>query len=139
MMLTAETAQRVGVRDRNDPRNSILGGARYLRLIRETIPARIEDPDRTWLALAAYNVGYGHLEDARILAQRRGKSPDAWPDVQEALPLLAQERWYARARRGYARGWEPVGFVRNVQTYAELLRWMSADEAASTPAGEETL
>jgi membrane-bound lytic murein transglycosylase F len=139
MMLTAETAQRVGVSDRNDPRDSILGGARYLRLIRETIPARIEDPDRTWLALAAYNVGYGHLEDARILAQRRGKSPDAWPDVQEALPLLAQERWYARARRGYARGWEPVGFVRNVQTYAELLRWMSADEAASTPAGEETL
>ncbi|HUG04568.1 MAG TPA: membrane-bound lytic murein transglycosylase MltF [Steroidobacteraceae bacterium] len=139
MMLTAETAQRVGVRDRNDPRDSILGGARYLRLIRKTIPARIEEPDRTWLALAAYNVGYGHLEDARILAQRRGKSPDAWADVQETLPLLAQERWYTRTRRGYARGWEPVGFVRNVQTYAELLRWMPADEAASTAGSEEPL
>jgi len=139
MMLTAETAQRVGVRDRNDPRDSILGGARYLRLIRKTIPARIEEPDRTWLALAAYNVGYGHLEDARILAQRRGQSPDAWADVQQTLPLLAQERWYTRTRRGYARGWEPVGFVRNVQTYAELLRWMPADEPASTTGSEEPL
>ena len=139
MMLTAETAHRVGVRDRNDPRDSILGGARYLRLIRKTIPARIEEPDRTWLALAAYNVGYGHLEDARILAQRRGQSPDAWADLQETLPLLAQERWYTRTRRGYARGWEPVGFVRNVQTYAELLRWMPAGEPASTTGSEEPL
>jgi membrane-bound lytic murein transglycosylase F len=139
MMLTAETAERVGVRNRDDPRDSILGGARYLHLIRKTIPARIEDPDRTWLALAAYNVGFGHLEDARVLAQRRGKSPDAWPDVRDTLPLLAQERWFTRTKRGYARGWEPVGFVRNVQTYAELLRWMSADEPASAPGGEETL
>jgi membrane-bound lytic murein transglycosylase F len=139
MMLTAETAQRVGVRDRNDPRDSILGGARYLGLIRKTIPARIQEPDRTWLALAAYNVGYGHLEDARVLAQRRGKSPDAWHDVRETLPLLAQERWFTQTKRGYARGWEPVGFVRNVQTYAELLRWMSADTAGSTAGGEEAL
>ena len=128
MMLTAETARRVGVRDRGDARDSILGGARYLRLIRETIPARIGEPDRTWLALAAYNVGYGHLEDARVLAERRGRNPDSWDDVRETLPLLAQERWYTQTRRGYARGWEPVGFVRNVQTYAELLSWMTADE-----------
>lgn len=136
MMLTAETAARVGVANRDDPRDSILGGARYLNLIRETIPRRIDDPDRTWLALAAYNVGYGHLEDARVLAQSRGMSPDAWKDVRETLPLLAQERWYTRTRRGYARGWEPVGFVRNVQTYAELLRWMSV-EPPSAAGGEE--
>ena len=138
MMLTAETAKRVGVANRDDPRDSILGGARYLRLIRDTIPKRIGDPDRTWLALAAYNVGYGHLEDARVLAQSRGKSPDAWQDVRETLPLLAQERWYTQTKRGYARGWEPVGFVRNVQTYAELLRWMSVDPP-SAAAGEEAL
>lgn len=132
MMLTAETARRVGVRDRTDPRESILGAARYLALIRKTVPGRIAEPDRTWLALAAYNVGYGHLEDARVLAQGRGGNPDAWVDVRENLPLLAQERWFTRTRRGYARGWEPVGFVRNVQTYTELLRWMTApaDETA---------
>ncbi len=138
MMLTAETAQRVGIRDRNDARDSILGGARYLRLIKRTIPKRIEDPDRTWLALAAYNVGYGHLEDARVLTQRRGQDPDSWPAVRANLPLLAKERYFSKARRGYARGWEPVGFVRNVQTYAELLRWMIEDEPVSAPPGEET-
>jgi membrane-bound lytic murein transglycosylase F len=137
MMLTAETAQRVGVSDRTDPRDSILGGGRYLKLIKETIPGRIVEPDRTWLALAAYNVGFGHLEDARVLAQRRGLDPDRWDAVRETLPLLAQERWYTQTRRGYARGWEPVGFVRNVQTYAELLKWMVAEDAPSAPAGEE--
>ncbi len=139
MMLTAETAQRVGVKDRNDPRDSILGGAKYLLLIKQTIPERIAEPDRTWFTLAAYNVGFGHLEDARVLTQSRGKDPDSWEAVRETLPLLAQERWFTRTRRGYARGWEPVGFVRNVQTYAELLRWMIADAPASTPGGEETL
>ena len=137
MMLTAETAARVGVQNRSDPRDSIRGGARYLRLIERTIPKRIDDPDRTWLALAAYNVGYGHLEDARVLTQRRGQDPDNWPDVRASLPLLAKERYFTKAKRGYARGWEPVGFVRNVQTYAELLRWMIADEPASAAVAEE--
>lgn len=137
MMLTAETAHRVRIADRGDPRESILGGARYYRLVERTIPERIPEPDRTWLTLAAYNVGYGHLEDARILTQRRGLDPDSWPDVRENLPLLAQERYFETLKRGYARGWEPVGFVRNVQTYAELLRWMIADEPASPPPGEK--
>jgi membrane-bound lytic murein transglycosylase F len=137
MMLTAETARRVRVADRSDPRESILGGARYYRVVEKTIPARIAEPDRTWLTLAAYNVGYGHLEDARILTQRRGQDPDSWPDVRANLPLLAQERYYSTLRRGYARGWEPVGFVRNVQTYAELLRWMVTEEAPSTATGKE--
>ncbi len=137
MMLTAETARRVGVADRSDPRESILGGARYYRVVEKTIPARIPQPDRTWLTLAAYNVGYGHLEDARILTQRRGQDPDSWPDVRANLPLLAQERHYETLRRGYARGWEPVGFVRNVQTYAELLRWMVDDAPPSAAPGEE--
>jgi membrane-bound lytic murein transglycosylase F len=137
MMLTAETAARVGVKDRGDARESIRGGARYFRIVGKTIPARIREPDRTWLTLAAYNVGYGHLEDARVLTQRRGQDPDSWPDVRANLPLLAQERHYATLKRGYARGWEPVGFVRNVQTYAELLRWMIADPPASAPPGEK--
>ena len=137
MMLTADTARRVGVHDRGDPRESILGGARYFRVVERTIPKRIPEPDRTWLTLAAYNVGYGHLEDARILTQRRGQDPDRWADVRANLPLLAQERHYATLRRGYARGWEPVGFVRNVQTYAELLRWMVADEPPSSTPGKK--
>jgi membrane-bound lytic murein transglycosylase F len=138
MMLTVDTARHIGVDNRVDPQQSIFGGARYYALVRAKIPQRIPDPDRTWLALAAYNVGYGHLEDARILTERRGQDPDRWPDVRENLPLLAQERYFTTLKRGYARGWEPVGFVRNVQTYAELLRWMIADEGASAPAGEKS-
>jgi membrane-bound lytic murein transglycosylase F len=90
------------------------------------------------MTLAAYNVGYGHLEDARILTQRRGQDPDRWPDVRANLPLLAQERHYSTLKRGYARGWEPVGFVRNVQTYAELLRWMVDEPSPSATPGEES-
>ncbi len=131
MMLTAETAQRVNVADRTDPRSSILGGARYLALIKETFPERIPEPDRTWLTLAAYNIGYGHLEDARVLAEAAGQDPDNWEAVRATLPLLAQERWFTRTRRGYARGWEPVGFVRNVQTYLQILEWMSSGPAPS--------
>jgi membrane-bound lytic murein transglycosylase F len=133
MMLTAETAQRVKVADRTDPHSSILGGARYLALVKDTIPDRIPEPDRTWLTLAAYNIGYGHLEDARVLAQSAGLDPDTWAAVREKLPLLAQERWFVQTRRGYARGWEPVGFVRNVRTYFEILEWMTGGPG---PSGE---
>ena len=105
----------MGITDRRDPRQNISPGARYFAQVREKIPERIAEPDRTWLTLAAYNVGFGHLEDARIIAQTRGKDPDSWADVRDELPLLAQERWYEQAKRGYARGWEPVQFVDRVQ------------------------
>jgi membrane-bound lytic murein transglycosylase F len=94
-----------------------------LRRCCRRFPARIAEPDRTWLALAAYNVGFGHLEDARILAQSQGKNPDSWADVSQVLPWLAQERWYDVARRGYARGWEPVRFVEQVRGYLAVLEW----------------
>ncbi|MBV8876951.1 MAG: lytic transglycosylase F, partial [Gammaproteobacteria bacterium] len=98
---------------------------------------RIPEPDRTWLTIAAYNVGFGHLEDARIITQSLGKDPDSWAEVRLRLPLLAQERWHTRARRGYARGWEPVQFVDRIQRYLRLLEWQpaeSATAAASAPA-----
>jgi peptidoglycan lytic transglycosylase F len=127
MMLTADTAQAMGIKDRNDPAQSIAAGARYLAQVREMIPERIAEPDRTWLTIAAYNVGFGHLEDARIIAQAHGKNPDSWADVREQLPLLAQERWYDRAKRGYARGWEPVQFVDRIQRYLTLLEWQPGE------------
>lgn len=127
MMLTADTAERLGVTDREDPRQSIFGGARYLETMRDTIPDRVPEPDRTWFALAAYNLGYGHLEDGRILTQMHGRDPDAWQDVREHLPLLGQERWYNEVKRGYARGWEAVKFVDNVRAYLDILEWVSPE------------
>jgi membrane-bound lytic murein transglycosylase F len=129
MMLTADTAQAMGIKDRDDPRQSIFAGARYLAQVRQMIPDRVPEPDRTWLTIAAYNVGFGHLEDARIITQALGKDPDSWAEVREKLPLLAQGRWYARAKRGYARGWEPVQFVDRIQRYLTLLEWQPGEAA----------
>jgi membrane-bound lytic murein transglycosylase F len=122
MQLTEDTAAMMRAGDRNDARSSIFGGAKYLARMMKTIPRRITEPDRTWLAVAAYNVGLGHLEDARVLAQEQGRNPDRWEDVRATLPLLSQERWYTRTKRGYARGWEPVRYVENVQAYLNILQ-----------------
>ena len=75
------------------------------------------------LALAGYNVGFGHLEDARILAQRNGADPDKWADVKQYLPLLSQEKYHSTLKHGYARGREPVTYVDNIRSYHELLVW----------------
>jgi membrane-bound lytic murein transglycosylase F len=136
MMLTEGTARQLGVSDRLDPRESIFGGARYFVLMRNQLPRRILEPDRTWMTLAAYNVGIGHLEDARILTQIHGKNPDAWDDVREHLPLLTQSKWYTQVKRGYARGWEPVRFVDNIRSYIDILDWVAAD--SGPPAQRET-
>jgi membrane-bound lytic murein transglycosylase F len=130
MMLTPDAAVAMGIKDRSDPRQNIIAGSRYYADVHAKIPERIHEPDRTWLALAAYNVGFGHLEDARIITQARGLNPDSWPDVRQELPLLAQERWYMRAKRGYARGWEPVQFVDRVQRVLTLLEWQPAESTS---------
>jgi membrane-bound lytic murein transglycosylase F len=83
----------------------------------------VPEPDRTWFALAAYNIGYGHVEDARVLAQKAGRDPDSWDDVREFLPLLAQEQWYTQTVNGFARGSEPVRYVDSVRSYVDLLEW----------------
>ena len=131
MMLTSDTAEAMGIADRSNPAQSISAGARYFASVHDKIPDRIPEPDRTWFAVAAYNVGFGHLEDARILAQTRGKNPDSWEDVRDQLPLLGEERWYSLVKRGYARGWEPVQFVDRVQRYLTLLEWQPGDGTAA--------
>lgn len=123
MMLTNAAAREVGVDDRTDPEQSILGGAQYLVNVKKKIPDRIPEPDHTWFALAGYNIGFGHLEDARILTQKAGKDPDKWKHVREFLPRLSEAKYYPKTRYGYARGHEPVQYVSNIRKYMELLRW----------------
>lgn len=128
MMLTRPTAAQMGVDNRRDPTESIWGGARYFRQLTRMIPQSISEPDSTWFALAAYNVGYGHLEDARILTERGGKDPNKWMDVKEFLPRLAQRKWYTQTRHGYARGYEPVIYTQNIRRYYDVLKWMLPEE-----------
>jgi membrane-bound lytic murein transglycosylase F len=123
MQLTSVSATAVKVANPADARQSIFGGARYFRRIYEKIPAHVPEPDRTSFALAAYNIGYGHLEDARVLAQRAGRDPDSWQEVKKFLPLLEEEYWYSQTLNGFAHGWEPVRYVDNVRNYRDMLEW----------------
>lgn len=127
MMLTAETADRMDVADRLDARESILAGARYLVLLKDTLPERIPEPDRTWLALAAYNQGQGHLEDARRIAQAKGMNPDSWADVKQTLPLLARGGYKGVTKYGYSRGGEAVIFVESIRNYYDILRLLEKE------------
>jgi membrane-bound lytic murein transglycosylase F len=124
MMLTRRTARQLGISDRLDPEQSIEGGARYFLKMRKRIPDRIPEPDRTWMALAAYNMGMGHLEDVRVLTQKQGGNADRWQDINERLPLLSQEKWYRETRYGYARGYEARQYVENIRSYFDSLVWM---------------
>lgn len=133
MMLTSQTAAQLEIADRGNAAQSIRGGARYFQQILAQLPPQIGEPDRTWMALAAYNQGVGHLLDARALAAQLGGDPNRWLDVRNALPLLSRERWFKKTRHGYARGREAVGFVGNVRNYYDMLSWMTQSEAAGSP------
>ncbi|SDL30779.1 membrane-bound lytic murein transglycosylase F [Modicisalibacter muralis] len=128
MMLTLPTAEEVGVENRLDPEQSIRGGARYLRSVKERLPEEIVEPDRTYMAMAAYNVGLGHLFDAQRIVEMRDGDPYSWSDVREALPLLQKREWYSKVRHGYARGGEPVIYVRNIRRYYEILNYVKRSQ-----------
>lgn len=128
MMLTQATAKHLGVEERTDVRESILGGARYLRALIDKLPDDIKEPDRTWIAVAAYNVGFGHIQDARQITDDRGNNPDKWIDIKSSLPYLAKRKWYKQTRFGYARGWEPVRYVENIRSYYDILVWQLGNE-----------
>jgi membrane-bound lytic murein transglycosylase F len=133
MMLTSTTADRLGVKDRLDPRQSIIAGARYFVDLRDSLPDRIAEPDRTWMALAAYNQGLGHLEDGRVLTQRLGLNPDIWIDIKKALPLLSRSDFYVTLKHGFARGGEAVVLTENVRTYYDILMQLEEPLRPGTP------
>ncbi len=134
MMLTEDTADRMKLNNRLDARENIIAGAKYLMLLKEQLPERIPEPDRTWLALAAYNQGYGHLEDARILTRRAGLNPDSWSDVKKWMPRLNQPGYYETLKRGYARGGEAVILVENIRNYHDMLKRLIPERPFTDPA-----
>lgn len=121
MMLTRTTAKELGIKNRLDPKASIMGGAYYLNKLRQRLPETVTEPDRTWLALAAYNVGMGHIWDARKLARQLNKNPDLWQELSTVLPLLTKKKYYKKLKHGYARGFEPVSYVKNIRNYQDML------------------
>ncbi|MBF0287065.1 MAG: membrane-bound lytic murein transglycosylase MltF [SAR324 cluster bacterium] len=121
MMLTEKTAKQMGVRNRTDPVQSIMGGAKYFSEMLERVPPEVEGVDRFWFALAAYNVGMGHIYDARKLAKRLGKDPNQWQNMKMVLPLLSQRKYFKTLKHGYARGYEPVIYVQKIREFHDIL------------------
>ncbi|OIN27171.1 lytic transglycosylase F [Vibrio barjaei] len=121
MMLTLPTAKSVGVTNRLDPEQSVRGGVEYLRRIVDRVPDSIAEHEKIWFALASYNVGFGHMMDARRLTKRQGGDPDAWADVKDRLPLLRQKKYYSQTRYGYARGDEARNYVENIRRYYQSI------------------
>jgi membrane-bound lytic murein transglycosylase F len=121
MMLTESTADQMGVTDRLDPKQSIPAGAKYISMLIDTIPDRVPEPDRTYMALASYNIGYAHVEDARVLAQRLKLNPDSWADVKKTLVMLTNPDYYVNAKYGYCRCGAPVIFVESIRSYHNIL------------------
>ncbi|WP_374350422.1 membrane-bound lytic murein transglycosylase MltF [Chitinimonas sp.] len=137
MMLTNDTADRMGVGNRLDPLESIMGGAKYIDVLKNQLPGKIAEPDRSWLALAAYNIGTAHLEDARVLAQRLGKNPNKWNDLKTVVPLLRNYEYFSTLKYGFARGGETVIFVENVRSYYDILvRFENAAKPMFSPFDE---
>ncbi len=121
MMLTLPTAREVGVENRLDPTESIHGGAAYLNRLYDRLPDSVTGYDRLWIALAAYNVGYGHVLDARRLARQQGLDDSKWRNIRDMLPLLTKPEFYNKVKYGYARGYEPVQYVQRIREYDEAL------------------
>lgn len=126
MMLTNDTATRYNVANREDPAQSIEGGARVLADLLKEVPPEVAEPDRTWMALAAYNQGLGHLLDARRLTTARGGDNLHWVDVRDTYPLLSRPRWAKKTKYGFARGREAVDFVANVRAYLDIITMISS-------------
>ncbi|QFU75071.1 membrane-bound lytic murein transglycosylase MltF [Halioglobus maricola] len=131
MMLTLPTAREMGVSERTDPLQSLRGGARYYKTLKRRLPDDIYEPDRSYMALAAYNIGRGHLSDARVLTERMGGDPHLWEDVLQYIPLLEKSRYFETLRYGYARGQEAATYVQNIRHYQGILAWQ--DIAAQQP------
>ncbi|EFE95832.1 membrane-bound lytic murein transglycosylase MltF [Serratia odorifera] len=142
MMLTRATADGLGVNDRLDPEESIQGGALYLQRLMDKMPDTVPEDERVWFALAAYNMGWGHMLDARKLTKMQKGNPDSWVDVKQRLPMLSQKRYYPQLTYGYARGREAYNYVENIRRYqVSLVGYLQEKEkkAAQTAQAQAAL
>lgn len=133
MMLTQEVSKRYGISNRYDAYQSIMGGARYLAEIIRQLPSQITEPDRSWMALIAYLVGYGHLNDAFRLTKKRGAKPNFWIDVSASLKLLEKPEWYQQSKHGKPRGGDAITYINNVRNYQYLLTWLEDSIVIEAP------
>ena len=129
MQLMPRTAKQVGVQNLEDPADNIRGGILYLDWVRQRLPEDLPVADRVWFTLAAYNAGVGHVMDARRLAAQQGWDPDRWFDnVENAMLLLSQRKYFSHARHGYVRGSEPVAYINNISARFKAYVQLTEDQ-----------
>ena len=130
MQLTLATSKRFNVTDRTNPKESIFAGAKYISELIDQMPPDVEEPDRTWFALASYNVGFGHLLDVRKITRSKKGDANKWLDIKKYLPLLSKPSWYRNTKYGYARGNEPVTYVTRIRTFYDVLSRLDDEREA---------
>ncbi len=120
MQILPGTARSLGVNDIYDPVENINAGVRYLKTLYDQYKS-IEGADRMLMALAAYNAGRGHVEDARRLAIKKNLDPDSWESLKKTLPLLKYRKYYEKSKYGYCRGTEPVRYTKRIMMYYQII------------------
>ncbi len=122
MQVTAIAAEEMGIEDRLNPEQSIKAGIKYLNKMVNKFDYIKNDYERMLFALASYNIGYGHVMDAMVLAKNMGLDEIRWHSLKTTLPLLSKPKYYKKTKHGYARGWEPVQYVERILTYYDILK-----------------
>ncbi len=121
MQMTRSTADSMGVKDLFDPAINLDAGIRHLKKLYDFFD-KAQGLNRFYIALAAYNIGQGHILDARNLARQMGLSPNRWTSLKKTLPLLRQRKYYKKSKYGYCRGTEPIEYVRQIMLYYDILK-----------------
>jgi membrane-bound lytic murein transglycosylase F len=128
LQLMPVTLERFGVTNPNDPKQSLLGGVKYLRYLDKFWIERVPDVnERLKFILASYNIGHGHVEDAWRLTLKYGKSTQNWTEVSKFLELKSDPNYYKDpvVKSGFAKGHLAVNYVKDVlsifQSYRSLV------------------
>ena len=136
MQLMPITAKSYGITEKSSPEEQIRAGASFIRWLDERLVKVIDDPEeRIKFVLASYNIGLGHIQDARRLAERYDSDPNVWFDsVDQWLLKKSEPEYYTDqvVRHGFARGVETYNFVRDIiDRYEHYKNIVNSDIIAS--------
>lgn len=128
MQLLPVTAKEYGVTNLTDPSENIKAGTAHLAWLTDIWEEMIDnEEERVKFVLASYNVGHGHVRDARHLAEKYGEDPNDWEVVAEYLIKKSQPAYFNDpvVEFGYCRGNEPADYVNIIyetfETYQTLV------------------
>ncbi len=121
MQLTSSTARSLGVKNILNPEQNINAGVQHLKDLYNYFE-KAEGLNRLFIALAAYNVGQGHMLDARNIAREMNLDPNKWSSLSTTLPLLTHPKHYKKAIYGYCRGTQPIEYINKIMIYYDILK-----------------